>query len=336
MNCIRGFGATASGALTEDTKELDMCATHDGFMADEHRPKRPGTTSDNLIPFGLRDGQLLHVDEVERGLECGCVCAGCKGPLVARQGAQNIHHFAHASGAGCEGAYETALHLAAKAILEEEMHIVLPPVTTKLENNRAPVEFAPEKDHLIDSVVLEKKLGTTIPDVIAVISGHKLAIEIKVTHGVDDEKLTRIEREGVSTIEIDLSDLPRNLDKDLICFHVVESVERKVWLYNVYAVDRLARLLNSGSQMPVVSRGMALHVDNCPIPARVWRGKPYANVMDDCLYCEFNLQVGGEFIICNGAKKVDRDSSRVVVLKDSYGIDRRPKRRRSPVDNFRL
>lgn len=40
---------------------------------------------------------------------------------------------------------------------------------------------------------------------------------------------------------------------------------------------------------PIIHRGLAIHVDKCPIPARVWRGKPYANVIDDCLagcpYC---------------------------------------------------
>ena len=197
---------------------------HGGCNTDEHRQTRAGDASDKQIPFGLRDGRLVHVDEVERGLKCGCVCPDCEAPLIARHGAKNIHHFAHANGASCEGAYETSLHLAAKEVLEEEKHIVLPAVTAKLQNNRAPVEFAPALDHPIDSIELEKKLGTTIPDATAIVAGNKLAIEIKVTHGVDDEKLSRIRQERVSTLEIDLSDLPRDLDKDLIRFHVVESV----------------------------------------------------------------------------------------------------------------
>lgn len=303
-----------------------MNNTHDGCIAKERRPTRSASNSDNRIPFGLKDERVLHVDEVERGLECGCVCPGCEAPLIARLGEKNIHHFAHAIGASCEGAYETSLHLAAKEILEEEMHIVLPAVTAKLQNNRAPVEFAPELDHRIDSIALEKKLGTTIPDVTAIIAGNKFAIEIKVTHGIDDEKLCRIKQEGVSTLEIDLSDLPRDLNKDLIRFHVVESVERKVWIYNAYGVARHAHLLMSGGRMPVIVRGMALHVDNCPKPARKFHGKPYANVMDDCLYCEFNLHVGGDFIVCCGARKAIRDSSRVVALMNPYRSNRRARR----------
>ena len=31
----------------------------------------------------------------------------------------------------------------------------------------------------------------------------------------------------------------------------------------------------------------ALHVDDCPIPAREWQGKPYANVVADCFECPY-------------------------------------------------
>lgn len=39
--------------------------------------------------------------------------------------------------------------------------------------------------------------------------------------------------------------------------------------------------------MPIIQRGLALHVDDCPIRAREWRGKHYANVMDDCTGCPY-------------------------------------------------
>lgn len=43
--------------------------------------------------------------------------------------------------------------------------------------------------------------------------------------------------------------------------------------------------------MPVVHRGLALHVDECPAQRRVWHGKPYANVIDDCSYCRYNCGI---------------------------------------------
>lgn len=51
--------------------------------------------TDLLIPYGEKNGHLYHVDEVPRGLDCGCYCPSCGGHLVARQGAQKQWHFAH-------------------------------------------------------------------------------------------------------------------------------------------------------------------------------------------------------------------------------------------------
>lgn len=60
-------------------------------------------------------GQLVNIDDVRTGNECGCFCPACKEPLMAKnQGLKKIHHFAHQSGTECEFAYESMLHLLAK------------------------------------------------------------------------------------------------------------------------------------------------------------------------------------------------------------------------------
>ncbi|NHR07411.1 hypothetical protein HA052_19660 [Chromobacterium haemolyticum] len=72
----------------------------------------------SLIPFGLKGDALVEVSEVAQGLACGCVCPGCRGPLVARQGPINIHHFAHHSRASCAEAMGQALLLAIVEVLQ--------------------------------------------------------------------------------------------------------------------------------------------------------------------------------------------------------------------------
>lgn len=80
------------------------------------------------IPFAVGpDGEPVSIHEVPRGRACGCTCPACKAPLVAKQGAVVEWHFAHASGASCAGALESALHLAAKKILAEERRLLVPP-----------------------------------------------------------------------------------------------------------------------------------------------------------------------------------------------------------------
>ena len=60
-------------------------------------------------------GKLVHVDDVPTGLKCGCRCPCCDEKLEAKNaGKKREHHFAHASGSDCSGAYESMLHLLAK------------------------------------------------------------------------------------------------------------------------------------------------------------------------------------------------------------------------------
>ena len=67
-----------------------------------------------------KGGNLIHIDSVENGNNCGCTCPHCKEPLCAKnRGEIQTHHFSHQSGTDCEGAYETAVHLLAKKILVE-------------------------------------------------------------------------------------------------------------------------------------------------------------------------------------------------------------------------
>jgi hypothetical protein len=39
---------------------------------------------------------------------------------------------------------------------------------------------------------------------------------------------------------------------------------------------------------------VALHIDDCPIPARELEGKPYANYLDDCTSCPFKSEMGAD------------------------------------------
>lgn len=58
---------------------------------------------------------LVYVDSVPNGNNCGCFCPKCGEALCARNGGnKRMHHFSHISGSDCPGAYERMLHLLAK------------------------------------------------------------------------------------------------------------------------------------------------------------------------------------------------------------------------------
>lgn len=252
------------------------------------------------------NGELVHISEVQRGLQCGCVCPMCHSDLVAKQGKVQEHHFAHAKGAECAHAVETALHLAAKDILAKRREIVLPAVEIHFPYSSRHIAVAPERRYLIEAIEVERKLQSIIPDVIVKIGGRRLLVEVTVTHGVGSEKLRKIRELGLSCVEIDLSDAERNLAREEIEKFVVDENSRKRWLHNVRADEEHRKLLSQATLLPSVYRGLALHVDRCPIPARTWKGKPYANVIDDCTGCEHMLTLGDVGVACDGFRTLGK------------------------------
>lgn len=255
------------------------------------------------LPYGMLDGRLAHVSQVPSGLACGCRCPGCDAPLVAKKGKAKLHHFAHAKDADCGKGVETALHLAAKQILEQQKRIFLPTVEATLPScgySRVPDVLAPEREYSLDQVELERRIDSIIPDVMVQIRGRAIAIEIKVSHAVDENKAARFRTLGLSAIEIDLSKAPRTFTLEELEPLVIGPGEHKSWVFNAAALRRCEQILSRGKIRDTVYRGFfAKHVDGCPIPARVWRGRPYANFIDDCIYCEHLLDSSEEdYIIC--------------------------------------
>ena len=181
-----------------------------------------------------KNGRMAHISEVENGLKCACVCPICNGALIAKQGRIRQRHFAHAYGDDCYHAPETALHSAAKEILEACKVIALPEVTV-----HAGWRLSPER-YLLQSIAVEKKIGSIIPDAIAQIEGRKLLIEVIVTHGVDKDKLREIIGLGLSCIEICLSKTDRDISRRALEEIIVDRVDHKRWLYNAYVERKKA------------------------------------------------------------------------------------------------
>ena len=183
---------------------------------------------------------------------------------------------------------------------------MLPEVAFEFPHTSRGKTIAPQRRYPIESVVVERKTGSIIPDVIVESSGRTLLVEVTVTHGVDDDKLRRIRELGLSCLEIDLSAAPRDLGPEELEKIVVDGTAHKRWLHNVRANNARNRMLAEATLLYTVYRGMALHVDGCPIPARVWKRNAYANVMDDCTVCEHVLMIGDGEMICDGFRALGK------------------------------
>lgn len=192
------------------------------------------------LPYGLRkEGEverLLHISEIlphESGLRCNCVCPNCGERLQAKLPKTKedfTPRFAHHNADTCDYATETALHMKAKEIIEREKSMVIPSVVAYYNNLSK--EVSPKREVSFDRVALERRVGNIIPDILAYKDERPLMIEITITHGIDDDKFEKIEKLGISTLEIDLSDMDTDFDPEFLREQIIDSIDNKFWIYN--------------------------------------------------------------------------------------------------------
>lgn len=192
--------------------------------------------------YGRRDGRLVHIGDLherDRGLACGCMCPDCGRPLQAHLGKKQAWHFQHhVEEASCNPQPMTVLHafvrdeLASRATLKipevrvfRELLIVdeivptwVPVIGQSFDFKSARAEL--RGDGVQPDVVYERRGGGT------------LALEVRYTHAVDEEKRERLERNYSQAVEFNVSDLPaEGIGRDEL-EKLLEEDWRWTWLHN--------------------------------------------------------------------------------------------------------
>ena len=203
------------------------------------------------ILYGIRidNGKVANINEVPTGLECNCLCPQCNMKLIAKKGNERMHHFAHYEEqnreCNADKANESALHKMAKEIVLEERTFGIPPLKVMKKDLtlglpqeiyvHLPDSYTHIKSQKItfDNVELEKQYFEFQPDIVGTKVNGKIFIEIAVTHYVDELKKAAVEKEGISMIEVDLSqfiDIP--VSKEKLKNTLLDSNELKKWIYH--------------------------------------------------------------------------------------------------------
>ncbi len=213
-----------------------------------------------LLTYALNSqNQLVHIDSVPNGSSCNCFCPNCKAALIAKNGKdKRQHHFAHEANSDCLKGYQTALHILGKEIIIKEKLI-------PIFNEKFQFELLQA-----DSIELEKKIGDIIPDVYAIINNKPVAIEILVTHEVDDVKYRKIEMQELTTIEIDLSKI-ESLDYGLVKAELYKFDNMKL----IYDKNFYDGIINLKKEI-ILKKGIQRKVENgtvrsCPMSCLVTR-----------------------------------------------------------------
>ncbi|MBB1350863.1 MULTISPECIES: hypothetical protein [unclassified Pseudoalteromonas] len=144
---------------------------------------------------------ITSIDDVQRGLKCNCTCVDCGAQLIAKKGAIQANHFAHApddqKAKHCKWSYETELHLLAKEVLNNNKKLTIP------IGNFDPYSFT----LIFDNVDIETPIDNSrrIPDVIGYSKGEQILIEIAVSHFCGTDKISEYKRLNKNAIEFDFS-----------------------------------------------------------------------------------------------------------------------------------
>ena len=207
------------------------------------------------LKYGLLNDELVHINEVASGLECNCICPFCKSQLIAKKGQKKTYHFAHYRLADCNHGTETALHIMAKNLVAQ---------TKKLWGPFIPQNVYDDSENgkvvCFEKAEIEKQLSDTIrSDVLLYHSDRELNVEIKVTHGVDLHKQIELFNLGVSTIEIDFSDLKFSFSPELILQRLIDGSYTKL-LFSPKSKDIYAKRM-LGEWKKIYSNS---YVEDCP------------------------------------------------------------------------
>lgn len=264
------------------------------------------------LPYGLRDGRLVHVDEVERGIACGCVCPACGHRLMARKGEKTSHHFAHYKGEDCKRGYESAIHIAAKELIEKYQRVILPTVELCFHGNSPHLWTLSEVSVVqFDRVELEKRFDGFRPDVVAYKGDTPLIIEITVTNETSEEKLQRILDAGISVLEIDLKrpdyETPFTFDElEDVLFNLHSPLtHRRKWLINMIQertwadIVRVSEQKNSNNGCEhfeeLVERLVLKHLSYSRNPSFDW----FFDRFDKCRICRFCMGREQPHVLCS-------------------------------------
>lgn len=262
---------------------------------------------DIKLPYGLQNGKIVSIDEVDKGLACNCICPKCKSKLIARHGLKREHHFAHYKSEDCGWHGESVIHKLSKEIIAKHKYFKVPSLYWSYKPE---VVIFGETTIPIDNVRLEKRIDNIIPDIVIESRGKELIIEIKVSHGIDYIKYQKIKRLNIPTIEIDARELVSSLfiKKDYYLKSkdyenaLIEGIENKYWVYNTEK-ERLKRIfMDKYSERLTIQKLKSsswefsdlVYVDYCPIKKRTWKSgfrkdESYAKLEEDCQNCNYYL-----------------------------------------------
>ncbi len=204
--------------------------------------------------YGRRDGQLVHISDLdrdfERGLPCNCVCQDCGRQLQAHMGDKKAWHFQHqAKDVNCNPQPMTLLHAFVRDELAKRKQLVIPA-------KQVPVEFeevgktwsdviqVPAETWNIAVAQAERRFDDVQPDVYYELDrGVNVAVEVRYAHAVDATKVRKLKQVVGMCAEFDVSDLPASGVGQAELEGLLSDPVRWTWLHNGWIYSGTHKLM---------------------------------------------------------------------------------------------
>lgn len=215
--------------------------------------------NDDNIPYALdANGNLVSITYIAKldlhGLACNCCCPKCKEPLEARIGSgKRVPYFAHSKHSNCHGAIMTIRHILARNLIEKHKAVMAPAYYT-----------IPSRQLKFVDVEVEKREDRKDmqPDIVGITDdGKRWAIEIRNTHEVGLEKISKIIESGIACIEIDV----RSVELEKMEAFILHSPYDREWISNPYDDELLPKQENSTSILSKSGLNTSRYVET-PVP----------------------------------------------------------------------
>ncbi|GAA5531055.1 competence protein CoiA family protein [Herpetosiphon gulosus] len=164
-----------------------------------HRIDEPQWVLVNETLHALAD--FAHLPPSQRP---AAICPVCREPVLLKLGSKRTHHYAHYTGATCATTNpETALHLNTKCYLATQLRNATALRIAIPCQNRCGASSRRPWLQQWDTVAIEYRMDSYRPDIALIRQGKVIgAIEVVVTHPVDEVKQAYFAQEAVEWIEV--------------------------------------------------------------------------------------------------------------------------------------
>ena len=177
--------------------------------------------------WSVEEKRMVHIDSVQRGYDCGCICLKCGKPLNARKGDVNQHSFAHQSEYGlCGGLGESSIHQLAKQIICEEKKVMFPSLGHLIPKG---IKFFES----VESEKEKKEIGIR-PDLIGIDNeDNEWAIEIYYSNPLSENRKSKYIENQLNCLEINVNDVSPNQDENATELRrfLLERYNNREWIY---------------------------------------------------------------------------------------------------------